>query len=291
MNPESKHPTVSRFISLPSGIRLEYLEQGPTEGTPVIFLHGVTDSCRSFDPLLRHLSPAIRALAISQRGHGDSDRPDSGYGYSDFSNDLLGFLNAFAIGRAIIVGHSMGAMVAQRFAIDHPERVAGLVLLGSFSTLCRDRNLSEFVASSIDPLTDPIPDAFALEWQLSTMARPIEPGFLETVVRETVKVPARVWRATFHAFLATRDFSSELAALSIPALLAWGDRDTYASRAQQDVLLAAMPHARLSIYEGAGHALHWEYPADVAAEISGFVGQLRVADDQHVLRHTAVARH
>jgi pimeloyl-ACP methyl ester carboxylesterase len=262
---------MSKLIRLPNGFRLEYVEQGPADITPLILLHGVTDSCRSFDLVLRHLPATIRALAISQRGHGDTDRPDSGYSYSDLSDDLLAFLNEVGIDRAIIAGHSMGSMVAQRFAVDHPTRVAGLVLLGAFSTLYRDRGLSEFVASSIDSLTDPISHSFALEWQLSTIARPIEPQFLDTVVRETVKAPSRVWRAAFQAFLKTPDFSSELAALSIPTLIAWGDQDTYAARAHQDVLLAAMPHARFVLYEGGGHAIHWEEPAAVAAEISAFV--------------------
>lgn len=259
------------FITLSSGLRLEYLEQGPAGGIPVVFLHGVTDSCRSFEPVFRHLTPLIRALAISQRGHGDSGRPDSGYTYLDLSEDLRGFLDALAIPRAVVAGHSMGSMVAQRFAIDHPARVAGLVLAGAFSTLYRDPSLSEFVAASIDPLADPIPRAFAREWQLSTAARPIAPQFLETVVRETRKPPARVWRAAFHAFLATPGFSRELAAVSVPTLLVWGDRDIYAPRSHQDALLAAIPHARLSVYEGAGHALHWEDPAAFAAEISAFI--------------------
>ena len=191
--------------------------------------------------------------------------------YRDLSEDLRAFLDTLAITRAFVVGHSMGSMVAQRFAVDHPARVTGLVLVGAFSTLYRDPGLSDFVAASIDSLADPIPTAFAREWQLSTAARPIEPRFLETVVRETRKPPARVWRAAFHAFLATPDFSRELAAVSVPTLLAWGDRDVYATRAHQDALLAAIPHARLSVYEGAGHALHWEDPAAFAAEISSFI--------------------
>ena len=271
MHLEATHAIVSKFIRLPNGLRLEYRQHGPIHGTPAILLHGVTDSCRSFDCVFRFLPATIRALAISQRGHGDSDRPASGYTYADLSGDLLGFLDALSIDRAILVGHSMGAMVAQHFAINHPTRVAGLMLLGAFSTLYHDANIADFVASSIDPLADPITEDFALEWQLSTTARPVEPRFLETVVRETVKVPARVWRDAFHGFLETPDFSSQLAFLSVPAAILWGDRDTYAPRHHQDSLLAAMPQARFSLYEGAGHALHWEQPATVTAEITAFI--------------------
>lgn len=270
---EPNQPAAPRFVTLATGLRLEYLEYGAADSIPAVFLHGVTDSCRSFEPVLHRLPPEIRALAISQRGHGDSGRPDSGYAYRDLSEDLRAFLDALDIPRAVIVGHSMGSMVAQRFAVDHPARVAGLVLAGAFSTLYRDPDLSGFVSASIDSLADPIPEEFAREWQLSTLARPIDPEFLDLVVRETRKPPARVWRAVFHAFLATPDFTRELAAVSVPTLLAWGDRDTYASRAHQDALLAAIPHARFSVYEGAGHTFHWEDPAGFAAELSTFITQ------------------
>jgi non-heme chloroperoxidase len=264
-------PMAPSFVTLATGLRLEYVEHGPADGIPVVFLHGVTDSWRSFEPVLHFLPPTTRAFAISQRGHGDSGCPDSGYTYRDLSEDLRAFLDALALPRVIVVGHSMGSMVAQRFVVDHPERVAGLVLIGAFATLYRDPGLSDFVVASIDTLADPIPTAFAREWQLSTVARPIEPQFLETVVRETCRPPARVWRAAFHAFLSTPDFSSELASVSVHTLLVWGDRDSYAPRAHQDALLGALPHAHLSVYDGAGHALHWEDPAAFAAEISAFV--------------------
>jgi non-heme chloroperoxidase len=266
--------------NLSSGLRLEYLEQGPAGALPIILLHGVTDSCLSFQPVLRCLPPSVRAIAISQRGHGNSGVPGSGYTYSDFAADLREFLDALSIPRAVLVGHSMGSLVAQRFAIDHPSRVAGLVLAGAFSTLYRDPEITDFVAASIDPLRDPISSAFAREWQLSTTARPIDPEFLETVIAETRKPPARVWHATFHAFLETPDFSHELAAVTVPTLVVWGDRDTYAGREQQDALLAAIPHARLSVYEGAGHALHWEDPATFAADVTAFMTEVTKTVDQ-----------
>ncbi|MBL8209387.1 MAG: alpha/beta hydrolase [Bryobacterales bacterium] len=270
MNLEASYVAVSKFVRLPGGLRLEYLEYGTGTGTPAVLLHGVTDSCRSFEPVLPLLPATLRVLALSQRGHGDSDRPESGYGYSDLSGDLAAFLDALGIDKAVIIGHSMGAMVAQRFAIDHPTRVAGLMLIGAFSTLYNDGGIAAFVASSIDPLGDPISAEFAREWQLSTTARPIDPEFLDIVIRETVKVPARVWRAAFHGFLETPDFSAELGRLAVPVSILWGDQDTYALRGHQEALLAAMPHARFLVYEG-GHALHWEQPAAVAGAIGAFM--------------------
>jgi pimeloyl-ACP methyl ester carboxylesterase len=71
--------------------------------------------------------------------------------------------------------------------------------------------------------------------------------------------------------VATPDFSRELARVSVPARLIWGDRDGFASRTDQERLLGAIAGARLMTYEGAGHAMHWEEPARFANDVLEFV--------------------
>jgi pimeloyl-ACP methyl ester carboxylesterase len=266
-----KEKPMEKFVSLSTGVRMEYVEQGPSDGVPLVFLHGVTDSWHSFEEVLGHLPPDVHAFAISQRGHGDSSRPESGYLYSNLSEDVAAFMDAVGLSRAIVVGHSMGALVAQRLVVDHPSRVSALVLMGAFSSLHRDPGIREFYASGIAPLMDPIPAPFAREWQESTLARPMRQEFLDTVVAETQKVPSRVWREAFQGFLNTPDFSGELRRVSVPSLLVWGDRDTYALRAAQDRLLSVLPGSRLIAYEGAGHAHHWEDPARFTKDLMAFV--------------------
>jgi len=261
---------VEKFVSISTGVRLEYVEQGSADGVPVVFLHGVTDSWHSFERVLPLLPPAIHAFAVSQRGHGDSSRPASSYRFIHLSEDLLAFMDSMRLPRAIIVGHSMGASVAQRFVIDHSDRVSAVVLMGAFATY-DDPGLADFVASSILPLTDPIAPAFAREWQRSTLARQMAPDHFDIVVAETLKVPARIWREAFQGFLETPDFSNELAGVVVPVLLIWGDRDTYALRAAQDRLLEIIPGAHLLTYEGFGHAFHWEDPVRVARDLTAFI--------------------
>jgi pimeloyl-ACP methyl ester carboxylesterase len=260
-----------QFVALDTGVRLEYVEQGRADGLPVIFLHGVTDSWRSFELVLPRLPASIRAFAISQRGHGDSSRPETGYRFRDMSEDLRAFMDAKGLERAVVVGHSMGASVAQRFLIDHPERLMRVVLMSAFATISGNAAVEEFVRSQILPLSDPIEPEFAREWQASTVAHPVEPRFFETVVQETLKVPARVWHRTFSGFLATPDFTHELAGATMPVLLIWGDQDTYTLRKDQDTLLRAIPGARLVAYEGIGHALHWEDPERLVATLLDFL--------------------
>ena len=99
---------------------------------PVILLHGYTDSWRSYERVLPHLPQSLRVLAVTQRGHGDSGKPDGEYESRVFARDVANFMDTLGIERAVIVGHSMGSTVAQRFAVDYPQRVRALVLAGAF---------------------------------------------------------------------------------------------------------------------------------------------------------------
>ena len=85
------HPSI-KSVELPGRVRLEYVEQGDPAGVPVLMLHGVTDSWRSFEPLLPHLPASLHAFALSQRGHGDATRPVTGYYPQDFAADLAAFI-------------------------------------------------------------------------------------------------------------------------------------------------------------------------------------------------------
>jgi len=262
-------PVVAKTIRLGAGLNLEYVERGSRGGLPVVFLHGVTDSWGSFDGVLARLPESIHAFAVSQRGHGNSSRPVSGYRISDMADDLTLFLNALEIGRAVLVGHSMGSFVAQRFAIDHPERTAGLVLMGSAAGMSDNAVVYDLWMSTMSTLTDPVDPAMVREFQLSTLARPTSSGLVDACVLESLKVPARVWRAAFAGFLEL-DHRQELGRIAAPTLIMDGDRDGIFPLADQRALHEAMPGSELLIYPGGGHAVHWEDPDIVTADLVSF---------------------
>jgi pimeloyl-ACP methyl ester carboxylesterase len=262
---------MEKSIALPTGVTLRYAEQGHASGVPVVFLHGVTDSWRSFEHVFEHLPPTVHAFALSQRGHGDSSRPENGYTFADMSSDLRAFMDAVKLPAAVIVGHSMGASVAQRFAIDHPARAAGLVLIGSFATFYQDPALGEYYATGLSKLRDPIDYGFARDFQTSTLARELPPDQLDTFVKESLKVPSRVWQALFKGFLETPDFSRDLTKVAAPTLLLWGERDSYVPRQHQELIRTLVPRARLVTYAETGHALHWEHPERFTADLIAFV--------------------
>lgn len=260
-------------ILLPGRVRLEYAEHGSGTGTPVIALHGVTDSWRSFAPVLPHLPPGLRMLVPSQRGHGASDKPADGYRPADFAADVAAFMDQLEIERAVIVGHSMGSVNAMRFALDHPSRTAGLVLAGTVPWFGRSPEVVAFHRDVIAALTDPVPEPLAREFQCSTLARPIDASMLDGFVAESLKVPARVWRAAFAGFMGD-DFSSRLREIEAPTLIVWGRHDAFCPAAEQQAMLGLIGHARLVEYADAGHATHWEAPQRFAEDLKHFVNSV-----------------
>jgi len=258
-----------RSVALSSGVRLPYVERGRRAGVPVLFLHGTSDSWRSFETVLPELPDWMRAIAVTQRGHGDADRPATGYRTEDFAGDVAALMDALEIDEAVIVGHSMGGSIAQRFAIDHPARLLGLVLVGARASWHRHPEVVA-LGEAVAILSDPVDPDFVREFQLSTLARPVSPAYLDAVVAESLKLPARVWRASFAECVFQADHTALLGRIAAPTLLMCGGRDDFAGD-EQDALVAAIPGANLLTYPDAGHALHWEEPQRFAADLAAFV--------------------
>lgn len=253
---------------LSTGVRVPYVEQGARGGVPVVCLHGYSDSWRSYELLLPELPSSLHVYAYSQRGHGDADRPEAGYTPRDYAADLAAFLDAVGLEAAVVVGHSGGSYAAQQFAADFAERTLGLVLIGAFHHF-GSADVGE-VRAVVDELTDPVDPAFVREFQESTVSLPLPDGFLDRIVAESLKLPARVWK-TWLADMLPAPPPSDGGRIRTPTLVQWGDQDELATRESQEALLAAIPGAHLSTYEGAGHCPHWELPARAAAEIAAFV--------------------
>ena len=107
-------------------------------------------------------------------------------------------------------------------------------------------------------------------FQASTVHRPIPGDVLAAIVDESLKMPARVWRDALTGILAYRP-RRRLASLALPTLIAWGDRDAFCVRAEQDRVHETIPSSTLTIYEETGHAPHWEHPQRFADDLMAFV--------------------
>ncbi len=111
------------------GVELAIWRAGP-DGDPLLCLHGITAQSRAFNALALHLRDSRGVVGVDLRGRGDSDKPGPGsYGLEAHAKDVVRVLDRLGLERATLVGHSMGAFVALKAALSHPERARALVLL------------------------------------------------------------------------------------------------------------------------------------------------------------------
>ncbi|WP_051370374.1 alpha/beta fold hydrolase [Streptomyces sp. 142MFCol3.1] len=259
-----------KSAQLRDGPTLPYAEAGYPGGTPVVFVHGLADSWWSFEPLLRRLPASLYGYAPTQRGHGDADRPATGYAPEDFAADLVAFLDATDIPRAVLVGAAGGGVPARIVAGSHPDRISGLVLLGVPATLA-DKPAVDAMRESVRGLSDPVPRDVVEAFMAPAVGdRPVARGLVETMVEENLKVPAHVWKETLDGLLQA-DLRATLAGILVPTLVIWGEQDGILPREDQQTILDAIHGSRLLTYEGTGHAVHWEQPERVVADIAAFV--------------------
>jgi non-heme chloroperoxidase len=241
-------------IVLSSGLRLRYLHGGAADGPVVLMLHGLSDSSYSYRRVLPLLPPHLRFIAIDQRGHGDSDRPVSGYSMDDLAADAIDVLDELGIARAVVVGHSMGSFVARKVAERDPHRVERLVLIGT-ALSPRNALLAE-LRTVLDALKDPIREPFIREFQMSCVHQPVPAEFMNAIVADSAKVPSRVWQAAIEGLWR---FEARWP-LSVPTAILGGENDAVFSRAEQAALFEATERSSLHLEPGIGHCLHWEAP-------------------------------
>jgi non-heme chloroperoxidase len=122
-------------------------------------------------------------------------------------------------------------------------------------------------------LEDPIDPKFIHEFVKSTLVQKVPQAFLNNMIKENLKVPARVWRATLKGLLED-DCLEKLNEIKAPTLIVWGDKDRISPRSDQETLLNSIPNSRLVVYPNAGHVLYWEEPASVASDIVAFIENL-----------------
>ena len=112
---ENPAPAISLdVVRLSNGVTLHYASQGPRTGPAVIMIHGYSDSWFSFSRVLPLLPPELRVIAPDMRGHGDSERPLSGYRIADMADDVIRLMDALNIPKAVLIGHSMGVVRGPR---------------------------------------------------------------------------------------------------------------------------------------------------------------------------------
>ncbi len=258
-------------IKLKTGVTLDYFESGNHSGKTVIFIHGWGDSWRTWEASLRFLPLDYRYICMTQRGFGDSDKPESGYRQLDFLRDLEAFVKALKISNATLVGHSMGGMIAHHFAIEFPQSVNSLILVSTTGS-GQMSNVLKSEAKGLEDLQDPIAPEYYRDLEVVPMG--IEPSqeILETVIYEIMKTPARVLQQAMNGMLEENHFD-RLSEIVVPTLILYGEKEMYFIETQQQEMADAIPNAQLKCYPNVGHGIQWEIPEQFAEDLAGFMAE------------------
>ena len=263
-------------VSLPTGIEMRYYETGDPDGETVIFVHGYTDSSLSFHPTigaLLALRPGLRVITVDLRGHGGTSMPHAAecapapercFTIANLAADVRALIDALAIQRMHVVGHSMGSMVAQDLALAAPDRIESLVLMGSSARIVGNPIMEGFIIGEVlegtwrpalearglawpadaygrTPIdTDPAVEEWLLENWVTEMAA--DPDYLASLAAKTARMPIGAWLGAARAVLRF-DNVTRLGELRVPTLVLWATQDVVTPESDQILLRSALDAA------------------------------------------------
>jgi non-heme chloroperoxidase len=249
------------------GTAINVVEVG--QGRPIVLVHGVTLSTRTWVRQYEPLSArGYRVIAIDQRGHGDSSLGDAGHAVEHLGDDLAAVIVGLDLHDAVLVGHSMGGIAVQSFAIRHPEiaraRVRGLVLL---STLCRTPvgSQSARLRTAVERITKRTPDTTRvwatpnLGFLLARFGFGREPSASEVeLVRQMLRDCPNDTRVNAPRALIGLDLTSALDAIETPTLIVCGTADAITPPFHARQLHQHIRGSELRWVDGGGHMLMLE---------------------------------
>jgi 3-oxoadipate enol-lactonase len=238
-------------------LRTEVAGSGPPDW---LCLHGLVDRLEIWDQLWEPLARRGRVMRVDQRGHGKSDAPAGPYRRQDLAADAATLLDTLGSERAVLVGHSMGGIVSMATALDHPDRVVGLVLIGTAS------QCSEKVAGWYERI------ARAGERDgTAGLARAIYGERTRKQVTGDARGIAHVTRTL--KSLHDDPLTPKLGNISCPVLLLVGESDPMGPRASE-IIAERLPNARLEVVPNSGHWLHVEQPEAVLRALDAWIPTL-----------------
>ncbi|HYM14945.1 MAG TPA: alpha/beta hydrolase [Dehalococcoidia bacterium] len=263
-----------RLIEI-DGYTVHYVEQG--SGPAMLLVHGFGGSTYSYGRLMPLLARDHRVIAVDLKGYGYSQRDErAGLSHSDQVAMLRGLLRALGVERAVLVGHSMGGAIVQRFAATYPEMLEALVLAASVAGDERYRRMTP-PAALVKPLA-PIIAGLAAKRVLELSF--YDPDRLTDDLREQYLRPLRI-RGTLEGILrsigeSARDPEIDRSRITMPVLLLYAAHDRAVPLHTAQRLRALLPHARLVVIDRAAHLLLEERPEECARAIADFLREERV---------------
>lgn len=260
--------TKEMHFRLSNGLSLAYRTRGA--GRTVVFLHPIGTCGAFWDGVVERIVDQYRCVAIDLRGHGDSDVPSQGFSLDDLAADVIELLRMERATGAVLVGCSLGGMVAQGIALKAPELLAGIVLAGTgYKHTPEGRNAMQERA---DASRQGMPGMVA-----TALARWFPAPFLALNPPEVRA--CRAWlgddepMVVSWAWEAVRDldYSERIKDIGLPALVLRGSLDIASPRDTLQEMAKLLPRARYVEIDGAGHLAPLEQPAAFSAKLREFL--------------------
>lgn len=252
---------------------------GAAAGAPLILLHGGGSRAAHFAPLMRALSPHTRAFAYDQRGFGGHSAPPGlPVDHQGWARDLLAVLDAVGLETAVVLGWSLGCAVAINAAVAHPDRIAGLILLGAPDP-ARAVNVEMMRARHAERTR--LTDEVRLHTIADELRSKLAPGhrahdaILCRLVADAMATPLEMQARTIEASATRPDLLAAAKAVRCPAVLLTGEHDDICPPAGAEAMASALRAPAPTIVADCGHYLAAEAPARVAALVEDHMHTLQ----------------
>jgi pimeloyl-ACP methyl ester carboxylesterase len=256
------------------GAKLFCEEQGDQDGQPVILIPGIGLTTTSWSDVTRRLTAeGFRVILMDPRGSGRSDKPRGPYSGDTMAADVVAVLDHVGVGRAHVVGLSMGGMIAQEVAIRYPERVAKLILTSTYARVdAWSKRVLELRRAVITNLGFQTGFQFSSLFVFSPQAFRERRDFIAQREAEQAQVDGPSFLAQLD-FLLAHDTESHLKAIRARTLVICGELDMLTSALQNQELAAGIADATLEIVRGASHGMVWDRTDEYADRILSFLRQ------------------
>ncbi len=260
-------------------VNLNYESAG--RGNPIVFLHGFSGSTQDWANQAKALSSKYRVIAVDGRGHGKSSAPAKVEDYSIpiFAEDVFALLKKLDIKKCCLGGHSYGGFTALQFAVEHPEMLAGLVLVDTSSeSIARDAGYAQ-MRQKLNELARTQGLEAAFEFDAAHNPMRIErfqkhPEQKEIARKKVLNTSVNGYIYTSSVIDRRPSVTSRLAEIKVPTIIFWGDEDTPFTNAVK-VLKQKIAGAELVTVKGCGHSPHEEAPDVVNKALLKFLDRVR----------------
>jgi 3-oxoadipate enol-lactonase len=252
------------------GIALSVVVDG--DGEPLLLIPGLGAGRSAFIPILPDLARAHRVITFDPRGVGESEGVGSTT-LTAMAGDVVAVLDAVDVAAAAVFGASMGGLVAQHLVVDHPARVADLILAatspgGDAGVDPRPEDQAALLGKGARTPEEAYRMACTVLY--SPQFQRARPEFIEAQVRERALHPVRprVFSAQFNAMWQPDDSFKRLASVRVPTLILHGTDDVVIPFENARILARQIPGAQLRPFEGCGHLFFHERPAETARVVT-----------------------